>query len=285
MPITTSSSVDSIADAIEISASCSGGDPLSLIFCQQLLAKFGASHGQVIEAFARLSKRSEFLGKKYPFKVTNEYIKATKEIWSSPYLMMASFSGSSLFRELSCWSLDHSSKLFEKVSELCLSDFFGDATRTRNFGHPSEVGRPTEFSDAVKWIAENMRVPLGSGYRSPRRKDGGVDIFVWREFEDGFPGVPILLVQCTVSENFLNKIGDVDTRLWSSWLSSDIDPLVGLCVPQMVEKKEDWRTITSRGLLFDRNRLSSMGPAEIKLDAIQEGYFKDLLVEFKGLHL
>jgi hypothetical protein len=249
------------------------------------VVKVGGTDQQAIEAFAKLYKRSSSLGVKYPFKVTTEYLQVEVQIWESPYLLMTSFCGISFFSGLQGWSVDTSSKLFEIVSEKCLGEFFGESTQTRNFGHPSDVGRPSEFGEAVKWIADSMKVPLGSGYRPPRRRDGGVDIFVWREFKDGFPGVPILLIQCTIQGNFQNKIGDVDTRLWASWLSSDIDPLVGLCVPQMVVQLEKWSEITTRGLLFDRNRLSSMGPTNLEIDAISQGYIKELIKQFRDLYL
>jgi hypothetical protein len=285
MPLTHSSTIDDVADALELLASCSKGSPISIGTAKDFVTKIGGLEQQAIEAFAKLYKRSSSLGEKHPVKVTAEYIQVEGYIWESPYLLMTSFSGSSLFSELQGWSVDTSSKLFEIVSEKCLGEFFGESTQTRNFGHPSDVGRPSEFGEAVKWIASSMKVPLGSGYRPPRRKDGGVDIFVWKEFKDGFPGVPILLIQCTIQGNFQNKIGDVDTRLWASWLSSDIDPLVGLCVPQMVVKLEKWSEITTRGLLFDRNRLSSMGPAALEIDAISQGYVKELVKQFQEVYL
>ena len=285
MPITNSSTIDDIADILELLASCSKGSPVSLGSAKQFVVKLGGTDQQAIEAFAKLYKRASSLGEKYPVKVTAEYLQVSGNIWDSPYLLMTTFCGNSLFSGLQGWSEDTSSKLFEIVSEKCLVEFFGESTQTRNFGHPSDVGRPKEFGEAVRWIANLMKVPLGSGYRPPRRKDGGVDIFVWREFKDGFPGVPMLLIQCTIQSNFQNKIGDVDTRLWASWLSSDIDPLVGLCVPQMVVKLERWREITTRGLLFDRNRLSSMGPKTIQIDAISQGYIKELVKQFQDHNL
>jgi len=283
--ISRNSSSEIIADALELIASCTRGRPISLGVAQEQIVKFGGTSQQVLDAFSKLTSRSTVLGDKYPVKVTAEYLQVDVDLWESPYLLMMSFAGSSQFRGLPSWSLESSAKLFEVVSENCLGDFFGESTRSRNFGHPSDVGRPSEFGEAVKWISTQMKVPLGSGYRPPRRKDGGVDIFVWREFKDDYPGVPILLIQCTISDNFQNKIGDIDTRLWASWLSSDIDPLVGLCVPQIVDKFEDWNVITTRGLLFDRARLVMMGPRKIELDSISRGYMKELMKEFRNQYL
>ena len=64
-----------------------------------------------------------------------------------------------------------------------------------------------------------------------------------------------MLVQCTIMDDFINKIGDIDLKLWSNWLSSDIEPLVALAVPGAVTKDEVWSEITTRGILLDRLRL------------------------------
>lgn len=89
----------------------------------------------------------------------------------------------------------------------------------------------------------------------PEKKDGGVDLFVWKSFSDKRPGIPIMLVQCTIKDDFINKIGDIDLKLWSNWLSSDLEPLVALAIPGVVTKDEVWSEITTRGILLDRLRL------------------------------
>jgi hypothetical protein len=91
------------------------------------------------------------------------------------------------------------------------------------------------------------------------------------------------LLQCTLQEKFLNKIRDVDTRLWSSWLSSDIDPVAGLCVPHVVSRLEDWNEITTRGLLFDRMRLTLMATnSEFELTPIEQAFIDQLLQQFRS---
>ena len=124
-----------------------------------------------------------------------------------------------------------------------------------SFGFPSKSDRPAEFASAVKWLSEKTNIRLGNAYRPPRKKDGGVDLFVWKSFPDKRPGIPIMLVQCTIKDDFINKIGDIDLKLWANWLSSDIEPLVALAVPGVVTKDEIWSEITTRGILLDRLRL------------------------------
>lgn len=248
---------DRIADWIEVLASCNSGRPLSTQKIQELSSSLAnVGDNLTISAWRILSKRSGQLKDSYPFQIEDEYIVTRKDVTNSAYMKFLFLSSGVVTRiDGVSWSVDRSSRAFEDVAEKALRNFFGDNTNTLNFGFPSRQGRPAEFSEAIKWLSEKAKVRLGSAYRPPRRKDGGVDIFVWKSFSDLRPGIPIMLAQCTISDDFINKIGDVDIRLWSTWLSTDIEPLVALCIPGVVTKEEVWNEITTRGVLLDRLRL------------------------------
>ena len=179
-----------------------------------------------------------------------------RNIEESTYLQLLFLTpGSGLSTASSYWSLEKASQLFEEIAEDSLRSFFGTNTHTLNFGFPSRHGRPAEFAAAIQWLGEKTNIRLGNAYRPPRKKDGGVDLFVWKAFGDARPGLPVMLVQCTIKDDFINKIGDVDIKLWSSWLSTDIEPLVALAIPGTVSRDEVWSEITTRGILLDRIRL------------------------------
>ena len=78
-----------------------------------------------------------------------------------------------------------------------------------------------------------------------------------------------MLVQCTIREDYINKIGDIDLRLWANWLSSDLEPLVALAVPGVVTKEEVWGEITTRGILLDRIRLVELGEESRDLTPVE----------------
>jgi hypothetical protein len=173
---------------------------------------------------------------------------------------MLYLSSTSPLRQADGWNLTSATKDFENIVELAISAFFGSSTKTLNFGFPSQFGRPADFPNAVAWLAGKLGIKLGSAYRSPRRKDGGVDIFVWKNFPDSFGGKPVGLVQATIMEDFRNKIADIDTKLWSSWLAIDTDPLVVLAIPTIENDRNIWSELSSRGTLLDRRRLAQMQP-------------------------
>jgi hypothetical protein len=275
-------SLDVIADWLELSAIAFDGVPLSVSKAKEIAADYAQIQTiQIEQAFNKLKARSQKLGEKYPFNVTADYVLAVTGAEHTGYGAMLIVSPMSPGRNQAHWSLDSAAKLFELVAENCLRSFFGDGTRTANFGHPSTIGRPPEFNLAVQWIANKLNVKVGSGYRQPRRKDGGVDIFVWKEFADKNPGTPLILIQCTIQKQFTDKVGDVDLKLWSSWLSSDLDPMVGLCVSDVVVKSEIWDEITTRGLLLDRMRLISMQIEEPHLSPAEQAFINQVLAGYK----
>ena len=246
-----------VTDWIETLAVVQTGRPLPVQRIQEISESFAnISANRIPFSFNQLKKRAEILGSKYPFRIDDAYIVTDKSISDSTYiqiLFLTPKSGISTLGKI--YNLDLASKLFEDITEQCLQTFFGANTHTLNFGFPSKNNRPSEFSAAVKWLSEKTNIRLGNAYRPPRKKDGGVDLFVWKSFSDKRPGIPIMLVQCTIKDDFINKIGDIDLKLWSNWLSSDLEPLVALAIPGVVTKDEVWSEITTRGILLDRLRL------------------------------
>ena len=282
----SNASSDEIADWIEILSASQSGQPLSIQRVQDISERFAnLSQNLLPFAFKQLERRSQILGKNYPFLLDESLIVTRKSVIDSVYIQLLFLtSGTGISTSSSIYNLDKASKLFEDIAESSLKSFFGENTETVNFGFPSRRGRPAEFSAAVEWLSNMTNIRLGNAYRPPRKKDGGVDLFVWKSFSDNNPGIPVMLVQCTIKEDFINKIGDIDIKLWSSWLSSDIEPLVALAVPGIVNKNEIWSEIATRGILLDRLRLVEASgdiPGNDRLE--NADYLEKLVFEMKEL--
>jgi hypothetical protein len=145
------------------------------------------------------------LGSSYPFLVDDTFIVTKKSVDDSVYIQLLFLtSGGGVSTAGAVWNLEKASKLFEDIVENALKTFFGQNTKTVNFGFPSRSGRPPEFPAAVEWLSKKTNIRLGNAYRPPRKKDGGVDLFVWKSFSDNKPGIPIMLVQCTIKDDFIN---------------------------------------------------------------------------------
>lgn len=278
-------SKDVTADWLELMASVAEGKPLSRAMAFELGSNhFGLGEAEILDAFSVVVDRKAKIDSSYPFDCSESYIVVSSAGVLSPYERLLYLSPWSPARALESWSLELASKTFEYLAQQCMADFFGGGTESVNFGHPSDVGRPSDFDQAVKWLANKANIKIGAAYRPPRRKDGGVDLFVWKAFSDGKAGSPLLMVQCTIAKDFINKIGDIDLALWSSWLSTDVNPLAALAVPFNISNRQDWEEISTRGIVLDRGRLIEMlDGRSVALIPQLESFLKRLHLELRSL--
>ena len=208
-------------------------------------------------ALNAMKRRERILGDQYPFDVLDFAIRRKKNWKELPYTFLLVMSPGGLFRDLmNSEEISQTAINFELMSCEAIKSFLGNGAQAVRFAWPSDVGRPAEFPEAMKWLAKKMNLQLGSGYRQPRRKDGGVDIVAWRPFKDKKSAFPIVLVQCTIQTDLLNKSNDIDVRNWSVWLEMTSDPSTILCVPQILpNNNEVWNELALKNMIFDRLRV------------------------------
>lgn len=154
--------------------------------------------------------------------------------------------------------LQEAAQVFENLTQAAMLGLLGPASRSVRFAYPSDEGRPPLFPDAIRWLSDRMGISLGQSYRQPRRKDGGVDVVAWRSFDDGRRGFPVVLVQCTLQRDYIEKSRDIDLRTWSGWLAFDSDPLTALALPFTVGKDETWNEMAANVIVLDRLRLTRL---------------------------
>lgn len=249
-----------LADHIELVVLAHRGENFSRGRILQITDQYwDADEAEVSFAMSVLEQRANILGDRYPLRVNQSFAVFEKDV--PIYEALLGLTRTNWFYSKTTQVAINAEKEFEHIAEGCLRDFFGQGTETVNFGWPSDIGRPMEFSPAVTWLANRIGLSVGNSYRPPRRKDGGVDIFVWRNFGDNKPGIPLMLVQATVQLDVLSKTRDVDRRIWSSWLSIDADPLVALAIPGTLSNTEVWNEISCNSLLLDRLRLTKLAGA------------------------
>ena len=204
-----------------------------------------------------MAARARMMGADYPFMVHEVAVRARPAAAATTYVALLLLSSGSVARQL-LYPVPTSEMavLFERLSAHALARLWGQAGQALRFGWPSDVGRPQDFPSAVTWLAGQLGVVAGSGYRPPRRKDGGVDVVAWRPFPDGRPGFPIVLAQCTLQAELMSKAADVDVRLWSSWLALDFEPTTALVIPGTVQERVVWDQLALRSMVLDRLRLT-----------------------------
>ena len=247
-------SANGVADFLELVAlshpGAVGSDSLIRIG-----AESGLTQAAVGLGMNTMSRRAAQLGDAYPFRVANG-IACRPGAEGFPWTALLNLSSGSPARQTT--PLDESALHLEQLTAAAMETFFGPETRAARFGWPGDAGRPPEFPDAIRWLAGLMKAELGNAYRSPFRKDGGVDVVAWRPFLDGRSGFPVVLVQCTLEQDYAHKASDIDLRVWSGWLRLDVDPMTALAVPTVVPQGEDWNALAARTVILDRSRLCGL---------------------------
>lgn len=230
----------------------------------------GLGDADISVGFTTMSRRASQLGENYPFRVLNGVAarpNAPSSAWTS-LLLLSHGSPARATAPLSAAAVH-----LEQITASALEGLFGPATEVARFGWPSDEGRPPEFPDAIRWLAATMGAEVGSAYRPPYRKDGGVDVVAWRPFLDNRSGFPVVLAQCTLEQDYVHKAADVDLRVWAGWLRLDVDPMTALAVPTVVPHGEAWNALAARTIILDRPRLvglldGQMNPA--RMSQVQE---------------
>lgn len=225
------------------------------------LSDAGISESQIAGAVMQMKQRAKLLGDSYPIDVDGLVVRPKIDLRNNTYSALLQLSPGSPVRQLlHSQPNDDMSVLLERLSVDAMMALLGSDSCALRFGHPSDIGRPERFHQAIEWLAEKMGIEAGSGFKDPRRKDGGVDVVAWRPFPDGRSGFPLYLVQCTMQRQLFSKARDIDLRLWSGWLRFDVDPMTVLAVPGTISKGEEWDEIAVRSMILDRIRLTGLLP-------------------------
>lgn len=237
------------------------------------------SEASLASGIQAMRTRARVLGEGYPFEVTDIAVRASHDAARSIYAALLLLSPGSPYRQLiSTKPTSDMAVLFERFTVQAAKTLLGANSDAVRFGWPSDEGRPERFGDAIEWLAKRMGVDSGTAFRPPKRKDGGVDVVAWRPFPDGRKGFPVTLVQCTLQKEIVPKSRDIDLRIWSGWLTLEVDPLVILSIPGTVASGEDWDEIAVRSLILDRIRIVGLiGGYDITAFDWGEGFTKSAI--------
>lgn len=252
------STAESLADWIETSVLVSAARRFGLDRLFDLAsAEVSASESAVSSALRVMHKRAAVLGEVYPFKVDDLAVRATESPFLWDYATLLLLTPKSPARQtVRALETSEMAEILEELTARALANFWGTGGRAIRFGHPSRVGRPKEFDQAILWLARQIGVDAGRGYRPPRRKDGGVDVVAWHHFLDKRAGFPVVLAQCTIQGETFTKTVDIDLRLWASWLAMDVEPLSVLAIPGTIRRQgPEWSQLSSVVLVTERLRL------------------------------
>jgi hypothetical protein len=209
-------------------------------------------------AIAEIEARERSGGSKYPFTVIDRGVghDSTEQGELYRFLLLLSIKGTPMRVKA---DYQRSDPIFDAAVREAFRNIHGKAARSLVFGWPPRDGRPGSFPRAVEWAAEQIGLEMRGGTIPDHKRDAGVDVIVWRPFEDQRSAFTIVLVQNTVQMAFVKKPRDVDPNEWRDWWQIGTAPSVGFAVPFSMPRGDIWWEDVSKAanIVLDRGRIIS----------------------------
>jgi hypothetical protein len=206
--------------------------------------------------FEELRRRRRVLRERYPFSQVPGLVTLVPKRQALTYIFLLCIAKSENFR---------AERRYAEVDEPCdevvreaLKGYLGaPGTRGLRFGHPASGDRPSDFPEAVAWLAERLCLPLGSGTPRAASNDGGVDVGVWKPFADRGTAFVTILAQCTVRLEWRDKARDIVPAIWCTWIDFGPPLITCLAIPFVLPRQYPWweELRHTVGLLLERVRI------------------------------
>ncbi len=215
----------------------------------------------LVHAWTELTRRVEYVRPKMPFTVTYPEVKRINSWQTMPaHSFCVLLSLSQCYRNW--WDCvtgrdrNEQGELFELVTQESLREQFSDWQVRRTGWSPVN---PTGFQEIVNqtadWLGEDARHDNRTRANT-RRKDGGLDLLLYRPFSDHRGGFPVYLMQCASGRDWVKKIQQPSIGLWRKLIDFVVPPQKGLAIPFALSD-DNFRDhcVLVEGLLLDRHRL------------------------------
>jgi hypothetical protein len=215
-------------------------------------------------AWREFGRRKSALGSTYPIDIRQDHItRAATWRQSTPYAFCLLLSFAARYK---AWAMsfgtDYTEQglLFEQVTaEALLSELDGWTV------HPT--GWSTATATRLKQIVSEVQAILGEGAgdltKFPRyqtAKDAGLDVVLFRSFNDNRIGYPTYLIQCASGVRWESKRHQPNINEWKTFIDFAALPKKALAIPFALRDDEFWWACRNiDGMLLDRVRLLSAG--------------------------
>jgi hypothetical protein len=203
-----------------------------------------------------IRRRGGIAGGGYPFRADQNVIERLRAVDALVYeaLLLLSVRNTE-FRKKKLWNT--ANLIMDRLARDAIREYVGSGSTALRFAWPVSDGRPKDFTEAIKWLANHLDLELGAGPKNPAKKDGGVDVVAWRRFRDPRSKYAIVLAQCTFQRDFKHKARDIFVDQWMSWILFGWDPSVALVVPFVIGVNDaDWDDLHfSCSFVMDRTRI------------------------------
>lgn len=136
--------------------------------------------------------------------------------------------------------------------------------------------------ELISMVAAELELDIDverAAQSAPKRaKDNGLDVILYRRFDDDRTDFPIMLLQCASGANWKDKTGSPVPNEWRDYLDLPFNPTKGFAVARRTALDEiPTRMRRIAGVTFDQERLLSAG-------AMQSGWLaeesRDYLIDW-----
>ena len=267
--------LDALTEWIEgcitfVDSTLSRSDILDVLLEENIYVNQDFAKMRVDDAWAELNRRKKCLGEHCTFAVHGARVNRTQPWTEAPayafcLLLSLQVSYRPAFTEIFGRDYMEQGILFERLTAAAMQ-FTGWKTHSTGW---SKVAA-NSIRDKVEALAAHLGEPSRPGaiesWTDAFAKDGGLDVVCHFPFEDGWPGRPLLYVQCASGENWKEKRPTPNLALWTKLLDLATAPTRGIAIP-FVLLADDFRKAANcdfLSLLLDRHRLSAPSPTAEK---------------------
>lgn len=148
-------------------------------------------------------------------------------------------------------------KLFERLSCEAIRRYLSGQAVV--FGWPFDPddtmgeGNGSQIERKIRRLAEDLCERFSEPPPS-RFNDRGLDVVGWIPFADKRSSQIVVLMQCTIDQNWKDKI-PVPFDAWCQYIHWACDPVKAFAVPRVVDDLEWHEACVDKGILFDRVRI------------------------------
>ncbi len=254
------------------------------------------------EAFDELQNRSDCLSHtsvvsaSYPFDLTagGNVIHLAREPNTTStdgilYLFLLAITRASMHASSRTLVGIDPTKVFEQLCADVLLSFWGGKSAYSDvfLTGTAQTSGKRHFPSIVTALCKNLGQGLGwkTGAKSPGAGDGGLDVAVWRRFQDGRAGGLVGFAQCKTGDNWTEHLGRKNPASFhNAYMARPlvIDPLHLFMVPCRVEASAwDDYSREARGVLLDRCRIVHYGfsVSQVILEECRKWFLEAIRIE------
>jgi len=245
-------------------ANISQRDVVDVLVEKQIYEEQDFAQQRVNDAWVVLRQRAKLLGKSSPYKFEKLSIARVGRPWfdNSSYAFLVTLSLADIYPK---WAkgfgpnFGPQGELFEKLLEHSLRTQFPGWSVLRTGWSTST---PVLLKSIVEEISRKLDESVGNvqKWTTAKQKEAGLDILLWRPFDDLKGSYPVYLFQCASGGGWDQKLHTPDLKIWTRVIDfrSRGHPTKAFATPFVLDQDEFTRIVNRvDGLLLDRMRISA----------------------------